>query len=396
MKILFVTHALPLPPLDGSRLTVANLARVLSREHALTLACFSGEQAIDAQLWQYFQQVRVVPKPKLRGGAARAVVDSLPWWVREYESAPMRELLRELVPREKFDVVHIDTSMMAQYAREVAPLPTVLVPRDSLTFVLQQRAGSEPRIQERVFARVQLPKMRRYEASMLAGASRGTRVCVVTEEEKQFLLGLNPRLNIRVIPNGVDTDYFSPRQELPLPFHIGLSGVMNYPPNRDAALYLAHEIMPRVWLTYPDTRLTLIGRDPAPEIRALARDERICVTGTVEDVRPLIAAQTVMANPFRATGGIKTKVLEALAMGKPVVATPQATAGLDVTDGKELLLASDADEFAAGCVLLLGDAAMRERLGRAARAWACEHSWERCAAQFVGLYQEAIDAAAVR
>jgi glycosyltransferase involved in cell wall biosynthesis len=269
----------------------------------------------------------------------------------------------------------------------------VLATLDSLTLVLKQWQTTGPTLRDRAYARYQMQKMRRFEATQYL---KGTRVCVVTAQEQRFLQSLAPTLSVSVISNGVDTDYFAPIRDAEKPAHIGFLGVMDYIPNRRAALYFAHEVMPRIWLQVPEAVFTIIGRNPTRDILALTKDPRICVTGTVEDVRPHVAEQQVMVVPMRETGGIKNKLLEAMAMGKALVTTPQGREGTDARHDQELFVASDADALADACVKLIREDSRRAELGVLARSWALAHSWKETAAQYLALYREAIHAAAGR
>lgn len=394
MKILFVTPAPPFPPNDGARLIVANLARTLAPEHTLYLVSFGERDGTAADMSEWFANTRIVPLPDLSKTLKwlNSLVDPLPMWIRSYESAVMRQILREINAAYGADMVHLDTVMMAQYADALA-LPLVMAPHDSLTLYLEQKMRVGLTVADRITARLEYPKMRRYEATQFRKAAR---VCVVSPREREYLEMLVPTLDVRVIPNGVDTDYFVPQPCMEQPLSIGFLGTMDYSLNRRAALYFAREVMPLIWQELPDAVFTIIGRNPTREILALTEDARLRVTGAVEDVRPQVAGQQVIVVPMREESGIKNKLLEAMAMGKPVVATPQALGGVDVRPGHELLVGTDAADLAAGCIQLLQDAALRERLGQNARAWALEHSWRRTAAQYLDLYREAIDAAAGR
>lgn len=395
MNILFVTPAPPFPPRDGARLIVANLARALAREHTLYLVTLAERNGTAAEMGEWFAQVQVAPYPKV-GKMTRwlkSLTDPLPMWIRAYRSDAMRETLRAAAQAIKMDVVHLDTVMMASYADSVAPMPVVMAPHDSLTLYLEQKMRAGLSFRDRAAARLEYPKMRRYEAAQYRKAER---VCVVSPHEKDYLNALSPGTDARVIPNGVDTEYFAPPPGTAQTAGIGFLGTMDYSVNRRAALYFAREVMPRVWQTEPDAVFTIIGRDPTPEIFALADDARIRVSGTVEDVRPLVAAQSVMVVPMREASGIKNKLLEAMAMGKAIVTTPQGLGGIDARPNQDLLVGANADELAAACVTLLRDAGLRERLGKQARTWALEHSWQKTAACYLELYREAIHAAADR
>lgn len=406
MKILFIATNPPFPPLDGARLIVAQLVRALSKQHTLYLAALCDGTAVSPELERYFAGVRLVRRPPVTKARRwlRSLFDELPLWARIYVSKELAAVVQDLILHNAIDVVHADTGGMAVYLPVVNPpqslvlgtktvIPVVLAPHDSLTRVLEQRIAHAANAQQRLTARLQVGKMRRFESTRYADAAR---VVVVTEREKEFLQGLAPTLPVRVIPNGVDSDFFAPQGNSAEPRGIGFHGVMNYSVNTEAALFLARRVMPRLWREEPSAVFTVIGRDPPREIQALAQDARIRVTGTVDDVRPHIAAQAVMVVPVKEAGGIKNKLLEAMAMGKPVVATREAAEGIDAHAGEDFLVARGADEFAGVCLRLIHDEAERARLGANARAWALKHTWERAAEQYAAVYQEAIDAALVR
>lgn len=394
MNILFVTPAPPFPPTDGARLMIVNLARVLATRHTLCLLALT-EPSTEISAAPYFTTTNYVPlsiAPRWKKWGY-SLFDTLPLWSRVCASEALRARLPAMIARQAIDVVHLDTGMMAQYADELTNVPTVLAPHDSLTAQLQDRAQHAARFWMRMLMRVQAKKMRAYEAAYYR---RATRVCVVTPREREFLETLAPGLDARVIPNGVDLDYFAPQASLPAPNSIGFLGGMDYAPNESAALYFVNEILPRVWAEIPDATCALIGRNPTRAINALAHDARVRVTGTVADVRPHVAAQSVMVAPILSAGGMKFKVLETLALGKAVVATPEAIQGLTVQSESQLLVARGASEFSQACVRLLRDKTLCARLEKNARAWALGHAWKNTAAQYEQLYREARDAFAVR
>ncbi len=389
MNILFVAPAPPFPAHDGARLVVANLARVLAAQHTLALVSFADDEMDYAALQNYFAHVELVPHrppPRWRKWAT-SFLDATPLWVRAHAAEEMRAALRARLRSSAFDVAHVDTGLMAQYADALEKVPRVLAPHDSLTRAAEQQLHHAPRARERFAARSQVAKLEQYEA---AAYQNFARVIVVTASERAYLQTLAPALNVCVIPNGVDTEFFAPQETASIPDSIGFLGVMNYAPNRAAALFFVREVLPHIWRTIPNATFTLIGKNPPAELLALTRDARIRVTGEVADVRPHVAAQSIMVCPLRDAGGIKNKMLEAMALGRAIVATSDAADGLDARAGDEFLLADDAPSLANACVRLLRDAELRARLERAARAWARQHSWRAAAEQYLNVYRAAI------
>ncbi len=394
MNLLFVTPTPPFPPRNGAELMVANLARGLASRHTLTLATLTAPPVVKTPQ-PYFQKAYFFAQsiaPRWRKWAY-SFFDALPLWARVGASAELRAALPEIAARENIHVAHLDTGIMAQYADALARTPTVLAAHDVLTPQLQARARRASDWRLRRLLRAQTPKMREYETRFYA---RATRVCVVTERERAALQALDAALSARVIPNGVDTVYFAPQATPVLSDSIGFLGAMDYAPNQAAALYFAKTILPRIAREQPNARFTVIGRNPSAEIRALTRDSRIRVSGTVDDVRPLVAAHSIMVAPMLDAGGMKFKTLEILALAKVLVATPAALEGIAARDGIELLVAQDANEFTKTCVEILRDETRRRALEKNARAWALRHDWTNTVAQYEALYQEARDAFAVR
>jgi len=200
-------------------------------------------------------------------------------------------------------------------------------------------------------------------------------VLLVSEAEKQALGIGGPK--VLAVGNGVDTDYFRPAEgDGPAAPGLVFTGTMNYRPNIDGVCWFVREVWPSLKREVPGLLLTVVGRDPAAAVRRLAEVPGVRVTGTVEDVRPYLASATLAVAPLTIARGIQNKVLEAMAMGKAVVASGPAIEGLDVAVGREILMADTPNEWRT-CVLgLIGDAARRKDLERAARARAvADYGW---------------------
>jgi glycosyltransferase involved in cell wall biosynthesis len=208
-----------------------------------------------------------------------------------------------------------------------------------------------------------------------------------------------------VLPNGVDLNYFQPLDVPRDSATIVLTGKMSYHANVAAALYLGREIMPRVWAQRPDVKLYIVGKDPPREITNLKpvlsgaegseignRKSEIVVTGYVPDIRPYLAQATVAVCSVPYSAGIQNKVLEAMAMGIPVVATPQSCAALGATNGENVLIAKEPEGFAQLVLELLRDEGLRERMGRNGRKYVEEHhDWRGVAERLEETYQDVLE-----
>jgi sugar transferase (PEP-CTERM/EpsH1 system associated) len=200
---------------------------------------------------------------------------------------------------------------------------------------------------------------------------------VVSPSDKELLEQSFGYRNLVISPHGVDVDFFSPQyapvDELP---SIVFSGNMGYYPNIDAVLYLRTEIMPWIWKTISEIRLTIVGANPAAAVRRLARDPRVTVTGSVMDIRPYFRNATVAVCPLRIGAGIQNKILEAMAMGVPVVASPLATDGIRLQSENHALLATDAEAFSRQIIRVVTDPELGHRLSKNGRKFVEErYDW---------------------
>jgi glycosyltransferase involved in cell wall biosynthesis len=220
---------------------------------------------------------------------------------------------------------------------------------------------------------------------------RGYRVVTaVAEADAERLRRLDPRRRIEVVPNGVDVDYFRPQPDAAVdPDELVFVGVMSFPPNVAAMQHFTHRVLPLVRRARPAVRLTIVGRDPRPAVRRLAELDGVIVTGEVDDVRPYLARAAVVVVPMVSGSGIKNKVLEAMAAGKPVIGTSLAVEGLPVTSGQEVVVANGAEDIAAAVTSLLAAPDSQAAIGRAARALVEQrYTWDACAAEYDRLYRE--------
>jgi glycosyltransferase involved in cell wall biosynthesis len=234
--------------------------------------------------------------------------------------------------------------------------------------------------------RLQLFLARRFERWMFAPYRR---VVVVSPQDGAELLLLNPDLPIEIIPNGIDLSYFHLQNDRRETATLLFVGNYEYAPNVDAALRLATEILPQVRAHVSEANLWLVGHAPPAELRAISR-EAITVTGSVPDVRPYLARATVFVSPLRLGAGIKNKVLEAMAMGCPVVATPLSVDGIDSRHERDVLVA-DEDALADNVIRVLKDADLQRRLSANGRQLIeARYSWSRVADMYEELYQKAL------
>jgi glycosyltransferase involved in cell wall biosynthesis len=181
-------------------------------------------------------------------------------------------------------------------------------------------------------------------------------VTVVADMDAAAIRASVPGTRVEVIPNGVDAERFRPRPEADIVAgSIAFVGAMSFPPNVAAARWFTRDVLPRIRQANPDVTFTIVGRDPTPAVLALADDPAVTVTGAVDDVRPFLARAAVVVAPMVSGSGIKNKVLEAMAMGRPVAATSLAAEGVVAEAGRDLVVADGPAAFAAAVASILAD-----------------------------------------
>ncbi|MGH2876253.1 MAG: glycosyltransferase, partial [Solirubrobacteraceae bacterium] len=214
---------------------------------------------------------------------------------------------------------------------------------------------------------------------------------VTSDREEPVVAAAAPELPTAVVPNGVDVANFSPSDAPTEPRTLVFNGILDYRPNLDAAHHLVEEIWPRVRARCPDSRLTIVGRAETADLRRL-RVRGVTITGEVPDVRPYLERAAVIAVPIRMGGGTRLKVVEALAMGKATVSTSLGCEGIEITDGKHLLVADNAEMFAARVTELFDDPVRRHALGTAGRRLAEEaYTWDVAGERLERLYTRVTD-----
>jgi sugar transferase (PEP-CTERM/EpsH1 system associated) len=295
------------------------------------------------------------------------------------------------------EVVHIEHLRGAWYglrlkawlAKKGLSVPVVWDSVDSISLLFRQAASRSRRWVSRLITGFELGRTEYYEGWL---TSQFRTVLVTSPADRDALAALSARAgrkpDLRVIPNGVDLDYFGADLGLSRePDTLVLSGKMSYHANVTMAVFFVREVLPLVRARRPATKVWIVGKDPAPEVQALAADPAVTVTGAVPDIRPYLQRATLAVAPIAYGVGIQNKVLEAMACGTPVVATSQAVSALQIEPGRDVVVADGPAALAEKTLELLEQPARREAVGRAGRAYVeAHHDWRKIVSQLEESY----------
>lgn len=397
MRILFITDAIPYPTISGAPLRTYNLLRHLAKQHEIYLAAFlktPEQKAGMAHLREFCQvvQTAAIPADSALGrpfAALRYMIKGIPPDLRFNYSSELVHKIRRLASTVDFDIVQIDHTHMGLYLES---LPTEMRARavwmvHDIDFSRYARlARVETKLARKLRLWLHSRMLRNWEPRF---AARFQRCVTVSHADRDLLLAANPNLQIEVAPNGVDTQMYEPLPPSTAPALIFV-GNMDAIACVDAMNYYCRKIFPSLRRAIPELELWIVGINPRPEVKALAGDG-IHVTGRVEDVRPYYARSAVCVVPLRVGGGTRLKILEAMALGRPVVSTTIGCEGLKVKDGVHLSIADSPEQFTEKTLRLLQDKSVCESLAQHARQLVTTHyDWEVIAAKLMQVYAEVV------
>jgi glycosyltransferase involved in cell wall biosynthesis len=374
--------------------------QLASLGHEVTVFTLGSGQKdlIDVQaLKGYGRDVHYYDQPVWRSllNSAAAVPSRKPLQaVYSWQPAMARQIAQR-ASRNEFDIVHIEHlrgSRFGLFLKSRLPsMPVVWDSVDCISHLFQQAAKQSSSFFGKFMTRFELSRTRRAEGNLVCQFDH---VLVTSPSDKNALLGLVPpgksKSEISVLPNGVDQEYFHPNTEYQRDSEtIVFSGKMSYHANISMVKYLIAEIMPRIWRIRPTVRLHIVGKDPTPAIKELARNPLITVTGTVDDIRSFLWRATVSVVPLLYGAGIQNKILEAMATGTPVVTTCRALSALQAQPGKDLFVSDDPEGFSQAVLQLLANRDLQHKTGDAGVTYVRTfHTWASIASQLVNIYQQ--------
>ena len=390
MNLLYLVHRLPYPPNKGDKVRSYHVLKHLAEDHQIFLGTFVDDPqdhkyignaqsfCVDSCIQEIHPIVQTLK-------SAVAMGTGEPLGLRFYKNRKLQSWVNKLLDAGRIDAIVVFSSVMAQFVtrRDQSKLPPIFVDFvDVDSYKWTQYAQERPWPLSWVYAR-EGRRLLAYENSVarLAQAS-----FFATENELALFKSLSPdcAANAMAMDNGVDAEYFMPNSDLHTPFrpdsnknykHLVFTGAMDYWPNVDAVQWFSKEIMPALRILFPNIYFHIVGRNPTDAVMALAGSD-VFVTGTVPDVRPYLQFADVVVAPLRVARGIQNKILEAMAMARPVVASTSCVDVLRATSGTDIVAAHTSTEFVGAIQLLLENPSNGDSMGRAGReSILCNYSW---------------------
>ena len=398
MKLLWVKAGQLLPVDTGGKIRSYNLLRHLAARHDVTLLSYYGgrpDPIYEAEVGRHFPLAVTVctgvpdgPAARVALDYARRVLSPAPYAVTKFTSPRVSRLIKTWYREGRFDVAVCDFLSASLNFPATLSTPSVLFQHNVESVLWRRQAAHEANPVKRLAFTLEAAKMVRYER---ATVRRFPHVIAVSEQDRQELMsmaGITDPSRAIVVPTGVDMDRYratpgaSARQPL-----VMFLGSMDWEANVDAVDYFCREIWPAVRASVPSARFRIVGRNPHPRVVKLAGDS-VNVTGGVPSVVDHLHEAAVFVVPLRVGGGTRLKIFEAMAAGKAVVSTPVGAEGLDVHDGRDIILADTPSRFADAVIDLLRDPERRRRLEVAATEVAARYDWSVIARHFEAILTE--------
>lgn len=404
MRILFLTTHFPYPPTDGITIKTYNLIKELSKKHDIFLLSFYNYLSNDIQkkmseMKKYCVEIKTIPLPQIKSSIlTRGIFEiftNIPGFVRKFQSKLFNEYLLDMVDTYNPDIVHVDMINLTLCINDLeGKIPTVTSINDSISLAFHDEIFLLPWTKKYILKKIirflQLKKIKKYESFIYP---KFDKCHVVSEIDKKYLKSLNPEIDVYSIPNGIDINFFKPqklREDFPSLVYVSNfeGGAANY------AIWFIDKILPKIKIKYKNIKLYLIGKNAQSILLKYAeKDTNIIVTGYVPDIRPYISKATIVISPSMKRCGILNKVLQAMAMAKPVVGTPYSFLAIKGAKPRNhMIIANTPSEFANEIINLIKDEKFRHYIGKNAHNLMKDnYSWTIVANQVEKLYEEAIN-----
>jgi glycosyltransferase involved in cell wall biosynthesis len=384
MKILIACKEFPHSKVIGGPILIYNRLKYLAKNHFVSLTAFSkpGDEIHIPSVQPLCHDLRLVPLPPKRSPLKTAVdfiASPVPhYFLRVHGSAEMAHTIAEMVKKDNYDFVIAEYSAMGQFLHENPELPPTrrIMSVHECYYIARLKSFRHHKLGlDKLKEAINLKGLKKYEFDMYRNADK---VLTLTPQGKSELLAVSPDLDIAIVPHGVDVEVFSFSPEAEEKNSLVFLGNYLHYPNVDAILYFHETIWPGLKKALPRLKFYVVGQAPPPEITRLSADKSIVVTGKVDDVTPYLRRGKVFICPVRLGGGFRGKILEAMALGRPVVSTRLGAEGIPASSGENIILADTPDDFVKGIADLIENADLYRRIQNNARKLMEDHyAWEK-------------------
>jgi polysaccharide biosynthesis protein PslH len=399
MRILWVKGGKLLPVDTGGKIRSYNLLRQLAARHEVTLLSYYDGQrdaAYESEIVEHFSHAVAISTARPESSAIdylKHIFSHAPYAVTKFTSARASALIREWMAERRFDVAVCDFLSASLNFPDELSTPTVLFQHNVESVLWRRQADYEPNLIKRIAFKLEAEKMIRYEQKAV---NRFDHVIAVSENDRENMARMTSASKISIVPTGVDLEAYRQQSGDDATCDNGaagpvvvFTGSMDWEANIDGVEYFCAEIWPRVLKAVPGARFRIVGRNPHQRVLSLASDS-IEVTGTVPSVIDYMRDAAVFVVPLRIGGGTRLKIYEAMAMGKAVVSTSVGAEGLDVEDGRDIMLADTSLGFADSIIKLLCDRQARKQFEAAAAQLAAGFDWSVITDRFEEVLNETV------
>jgi polysaccharide biosynthesis protein PslH len=389
LRILVLLSRFPYPLERGDKLRAFHQLRILSRDHQVLLCALHEDELqpewLDA-VRPYCKELRTFRLGRIGQVAelAKCAFGRKPFQVGYFFNGSVKKEVERLAAEWRPDAIYCQLLRTAPYVEGIQGIPKVIDFQDAFAKGMERRLETDPWYM-RPLIRSEMRRLAEYEPQVFAQFDAAT---IISEQDREQL-SFSGKEHVRIVRNGVEIEHFTP-SEKPKTEDVLFAGNMGYPPNVEAGVLLANEVMPMVWGQVPGARLMLAGARPTFQVRQLQND-RITVTGWVDDMRDCYAQARVFVAPMFIGTGLQNKLLEAMAMRLPCITTPLANNALGAQPDKEVLIAETAEEFASAILLLLNDTGRAKELAENGHRFISERfGWDAQTEPLLQLLEEVV------
>ncbi|MDG2331612.1 MAG: glycosyltransferase [Flavobacteriales bacterium] len=374
MKLLVLLSRIPYPLDKGDKLRAYYQLKQLSRDFEIKVVALddsnSSERDQEKLRNEFDIQFVKLSKTVIYLKMFRALFSDKPFQVHYFFQRSANLKVREIVSEFKPDHIYCQLIRTAEYVKNIHSIPKTMDYMDAFSKGMDRRISQNRGI-KKFLIKAEASRLLKYENLIFDYFENKT----IISSQDQSLIYHPERNSIKVVPNGVDFDFFNPDQSLNQTFDLVFTGNMSYPPNVDGALFLVNEIMPIVWKKMPQAKVLIAGAKPTTAITSL-KCSNVVVSGWVDDIRESYSSSSVFIAPMRIGTGLQNKLLEAMSMGVPCITTAFANNALKAVNGESILIGNSKESLAELVINLLNDSVLRKNLSIAGRAFIeANYSW---------------------